>query len=135
VRDEEAKAARFIGAVLPRARCVNRGEAVLRQKLFVKSIGSAFRNGISRTRHTAPRDIDVKAAERCAPIVDHGCAQPSAGACRRRLRTMVKAQRSPRVRVVLPAERDTPPAPKPSRGSQLAEKSGSNIGHRIRRCA
>jgi hypothetical protein len=26
-------------------------------------------------------------------------------------------------------------AKKPSRGSQLAEKSGSNIGHRIRRCA
>jgi hypothetical protein len=31
---------------------------------------------------------------------------------------------APKRRVVLPAERDTPPAPKPSRGSQLAEKNG-----------
>jgi hypothetical protein len=48
--------------------------------------GSASGTGVSRTRHMAPRAIDAKAAERSAPIVGHGCAQPSAAPRRRRLR-------------------------------------------------
>ncbi len=69
--------------------------------------GTTSGTGVSRTRHMAPSAIDAKAAERSAPIVGHGCAQPSAAPRRQRLRTMMKAQRSPRVRVALPAKSDT----------------------------